>query len=96
MTLSLTITLWLYIFLFNQFFSLILRTLMCFGLLLFLLFLFSFLLTFHEEVVAHPLLLLVLLRVKFVDTGAEIGGVAAESDVHELQEFVHTTDQSLG
>ena len=47
-------------------------------------------------VVSVELLLLVELRVALVDTGSEVGGVAAEGDVQVLQEGVATGEQRLG
>jgi hypothetical protein len=60
-----------------------------------LLFLFLLELSFHEEVVAGRLLFLIFLGGELVDAWTEVGRVATESDIHELEELVHTADKTL-
>ena len=50
----------------------------------------------HQEVLAGLLLDLVLLGLMLVDTRSEVVGVSPESDVHHLQECVHTGDETFG
>ena len=49
----------------------------------------------HQEEVAGLLLLRVLHRPVLIDPGAEVVGVSAERDFHELKEAVHAADQGL-
>ena len=52
-------------------------------------------LIFHDEEVSGQFLFLILLGIKLVDSGSEVGGISSEGDTHKSQELVHTGDQIL-
>ncbi len=52
-------------------------------------------LIFQDEEVSGQFLFLILLGIKLVDSGSEVGGISSESDTHKSQELVHTRNQVL-
>lgn len=49
----------------------------------------------HKEVFAGRFLHMIFLRGVLVDAWTEVGRVMPESDVHQVQEFVHATNKAL-